>query len=88
MFSMRTTLDIPDALYRKIKTRTAQEGVTVRSVTLLLYTQWLNGDTPAPPPVRKPKRNLPAWFGSVKVDADLPHDMASVRKSIAAHYGE
>ena len=28
-----------------------------------------------------------AWFGSVKVDADLPHDMASVRKSIAAHYG-
>ena len=28
-----------------------------------------------------------AWFGSVKVDADLPHDMASVRKSIAARYG-
>ena len=42
---MRTALDIPDALYRKIKTRTAQEGSTVRSVTLLLYTQWLNGDT-------------------------------------------
>ena len=85
---MRTTLDIPDTMYRQIKTRTAQEGVTVRGITLLLYSQWLNGgETPQPPTV-KPLRKRPAWFGRVKVDADRPHDMASIRKSIAAHYGD
>ena len=29
-----------------------------------------------------------SWFGSVKVDADIPHDMASVRKSITEHFRE
>lgn len=31
---MRTTLDIPDALYREIKVRAATEGVTIREVIL------------------------------------------------------
>ena len=85
---MRTTLDIPDAMYRRIKTRTAQEGSTVRGITLILYAQWLDGGVTPKPPVVKPIRKRPAWFGSVKVDGDLPHDMASVRKSIAAHCGD
>ena len=29
-----------------------------------------------------------SWFGSVKVDADIPHDMASARKSITEHFRE
>ena len=75
-------------MYRRIKTRTAQEGSTVRGITLVLYSQWLDGSsTPVQPAVRR-VRKRPAWFGSVKVDADLPHDMASIRKSIAAHYGD
>ena len=75
-------------MYRRIKTRTAQEGSTVRGITLVLYSQWLDdGSTPVQPVV-KHVRKRPAWFGSVKVDEDLPHDMASVRKSIAAHYGD
>lgn len=78
---MRTTLDIPDAMYRRIKTRTAQEGATVRGITLVLYSQWLDGGAKPKPPAAKPIRKRPSWFGSVKVDADLPHDMASVRKS-------
>ena len=89
MLTMKTTLDIPDTMYRRIKMRTAQEGITVRSITLVLYSQWL-GDEPAPalrrPPART--RKAPSWFGSVKVDASLPHDMASVRESIARHHGE
>ena len=68
--------------------RTAQEGVTVRSVTLVLYSQWLDGGSMPVPSAAKPVRKRPTWFGSVKVDAGLPHDMASVRKSIAAHYGD
>ncbi len=87
---MRTTLDIPDAMYRRIKMRTAQEGVTVRSITLVLYSQWL-GDEPQPripKRVAARKRKTPSWFGSVKVDENLPHDMVSIRESIARHYGE
>ena len=75
-------------MYRRIKTRTAQEGLTVRGITLVLYSQWLDGGSPSAQPVSKCVRKRPAWFGSVKVDADVPHDMASVRKSIAAHYGD
>ena len=88
MHLMRTTLDIPDSMYRRIKTRTAQEGATVRGITLVLYSQWLDGASTPKRPVAKPVRKRPAWFGSVKVDADLPHDMASVRNSISAHYGD
>ena len=50
---MRTTLDISDTMYRRIKTRTT-----------------------------------PSWFGSVKVNASVQHDMASVRESITRHHGE
>ena len=83
---MRTPLDMPDAMYRRIKTRTAQEGVTVRGVTLDLYSQWLDdGSTPVQT-VAKRVCKRPSWFGCVKVNAELPHDMASVRKSITAHY--
>lgn len=87
---MRTTLDIPDTMYRRIKMRTAQEGVTVRAITLVLYSQWL-GDEPradATQQARGKKARTPSWFGSVKVDPNLPHDMASVRESIALHHGE
>ena len=89
MAAMRTTLDIPDTMYRRIKTRTAQEGITVRSITLVLYSQWL-GDEPAPASRRSParKRKMPSWFGSVKVDENQPHDMAAIRESIARHHGE
>ena len=89
MSAMRTTLDIPDTMYRRIKTRTAQEGSTVRAITLVLYSQWL-GDEPKPPTSRRGatrKRRAPSWFGSVKVEEGLPHDMESIRKSIAAHHG-
>lgn len=90
IIAMRTTLDIPDTMYRRIKTRTAQEGSTVRAITLVLYSQWL-GDEPKVQTLRRSaarKRRAPSWFGSVKVDESLPHDMESIRKSIACHHGE
>lgn len=89
MPAMRMTLDIPDTMYRRIKMRTAQEGTTMRSVTLVLYSQWLGDESAIASrcsSVRK--RKAPAWFGSVKVDANLPHDMMSIRKSIAHGHGE
>jgi hypothetical protein len=86
---MRTTLDIPDTMYRRIKMRTAQEGSTVRAITLVLYSQWL-GDEPRTETARQPRSRrpkTPSWFGSVKVDPNLPHDMASIRESIIRHHG-
>ena len=87
---MRTTLDIPDAMYRRIKARSAEEGRTVRSITLVLYSQWLGDSQPDErrSPARRRRTNKPSWFGSVKVDKSLPHDMDSIRKSIARHHGE
>ncbi len=86
---MRTTLDIPDTMYRRIKTRTAQEGSTVRGITLVLYAQWLGDEPNGTQNVRRTvaARKRPAWFGSVQVDENKPHDMASVRRSIANGYG-
>ena len=77
-------------MYRRIKMRTAQEGSTVRAITLVLYSQWL-GDEPKIQTSRRGatrKRKAPSWFGSVKVEEGLPHDMESIRESIAAHHGE
>lgn len=86
---MRTTLDIPDSMYRRIKMRTAQEGSTVRAITLVLYSQWLGDEPRSDQPRRaKKKSKTPPWFASVKVDPNLPHDISSVRESIARHHGE
>lgn len=38
---MRTTVDIPDALYRRLKSQSAARGLPVRQVLLHLVEQWL-----------------------------------------------
>jgi hypothetical protein len=40
---MKTTLDIPDAIYREIKARAAQQGGTVRAFFLEAIQEKLNG---------------------------------------------
>ena len=39
---MKTTIDIPDDLYRRVKAKSALEGRAVREVTIELYTDWLD----------------------------------------------
>lgn len=39
---MKTTIDVPDDLYRKVKAKTALEGRAVRDVTIELYQRWLD----------------------------------------------
>ncbi len=77
-------------MYRRIKARSAEEGRTVRSITLVLYSQWLGDSQPEErrSSIRRRRAAKPSWFGSVKVDKLLPHDMDSIRKSIARHHGE
>lgn len=39
---MKTTIDIPDELYRKVKAKSALLGKPVREVTVELYQRWLD----------------------------------------------
>jgi len=45
---MKATIDIPDALYRRVKARAALDGRAVREVTIELYTTWLEQEEPRP----------------------------------------
>ncbi len=38
---MKTTIDLPDDLYRQVKAKAAIEGRAVREVTVELYKRWL-----------------------------------------------
>jgi hypothetical protein len=43
---MKATIDVPDALYRRVKARAALEGRAVREVTIELYESWLGESGP------------------------------------------
>ena len=88
-------MQIPDEMYREVKAKSALQGRSVRSVTIMLYANWLRGlvdesglESPIvePRPVTGSMPNL-ACFGIgrrfVRKNADGPHDMASIRKSVA-----
>ena len=88
-------MQIPDEMYREVKAKSALEGRSVRSVTIMLYASWLRGLVPVPETTpassrektRGGKRPNLACFGVgrrfVRKNANGPHDMASIRKSIA-----
>ena len=40
---MKTTIDLPDALYRRVKSKSSFDGQSVRRVTQRLYELWLEG---------------------------------------------
>jgi hypothetical protein len=40
---MKTTIDIPDDLYRKVKAKSAIQGRRVRDVTVELFQHWIEG---------------------------------------------
>lgn len=89
--AMKATIQIPDEMYREVKAKSALQG---RSVTIMLYASWLRGlvdETGMKDPVVEThtagtRPNL-SCFGIgrrfVRKNADGPHDMASIRESIA-----
>jgi len=52
---MRTTIDIPDAMYRRLKTKAAAEGRPAKALILRGVEQVLD----APPPASSRKLKLP-----------------------------
>lgn len=95
--TMRTTIDIPDVLYRSMKTRCASMGTTMRHVTIALYGSWMQGPeqlprirteyvlADAPKPKKTDAKSLIPFLGIARKGANLnvSHDMASIRRSIA-----
>ena len=43
---MKATFDLPDELYRRVKSRSARLGKPVRAVTIELFERWLEQDAP------------------------------------------
>ena len=43
---MKTSLDLPDDLYRRVKSKSALEGKAVREVATALFTAWVDGKVP------------------------------------------
>ena len=58
---MKTTIDIPDDLYRRVKAKSALEGRAVREVTIELYRAWLQSAS-ASAPTGRLQEQLEAWF--------------------------
>jgi len=44
---MKTSLDLPDDLYRRVKSKSALEGRAVREVATALFAAWVEGRVPA-----------------------------------------
>ena len=81
---MRTTVDLSDSLYRAVKAKAALEGRTVREVLTQAVEQLLQADQPSQEPPRTPTPR--PWIGGLREYARRspgPHDMASIRASIA-----
>ena len=90
LFGMRTTIDIPDVLYRAVKSRAAEEGTTIRHITVALYGDWMQRPDWHPKVKTevvftddKPERTL-SFFGMLKPRKNIegPQDMETIRKSI------
>lgn len=57
---MKTTIDIPDELYRRVKAQSALQGKRIRELTIELYRRWL-AEQEARPDARTPEAWLQEW---------------------------
>jgi hypothetical protein len=64
---MRTTIDIPDQLYKQVKARAALQGRTVREIVLKGVEKEMR-DTP---PVKRGRVKMPLIHGKEKRKLDL-----------------
>ena len=82
---MKATIEIPDALYRQIKARSALDGRSIRDVTIEAYRRWL-AETPAPygtvddEPASAVEVWLAAWEGLASDIAEAATDRRTTRE--------
>lgn len=91
---MKATIDVPDDLYRQVKSKSALEGRAIREVAIELFRGYV--DRTDSPPVAAlgaaeaaarafPGESIPAWFGVFGDRARNVerHDMDAIRESIS-----
>ena len=92
---MKTTLDIPDALFREFKAKTATNGEKMRSAVIAFIVAYNAGEWPGfdarerpVRPNRRKKAQLPEWAGMavpfIKKYPDDPLDSEKMRDEIVA----
>ncbi len=92
---MKTTLDIPDTLYREFKAKTATNGEKMRNAVISFIVaynsgEWRRDGATARPSARRrsAKSKLPEWAGIaepfITKYPDAPLDSEKVREDIVA----
>jgi len=91
--TMKATMEIPDALYRQVKAKSALEGRPVREVAVELFRRYVGlgeadlerGHRDAEEQDQIGGPSAPAWFGVLRSFAEKVerHDMGAVRESVA-----
>ncbi len=74
---MRTTLDIPDEAYRRLKIKAAVEGQTIREIALRgILSEIGEKNTPLPPLPRLSEPILKSYApGSIDIDNERIYDL-------------
>jgi len=54
---MRTTINLPDGLFRRVKARAALDGTTLKELITRLVEQGMRRSTPSPPGARERSRS-------------------------------
>ena len=72
---MRTTIDIPDDTYRRLKVKAATEGATVREIAVRGIQREL--DEPVPRATRKLTKPILKSYapGSIRIDNERIYDL-------------
>ncbi len=95
MLTMKTTLDIPDSIYREFKMKTAMNGETMKNATIAFIVTYnaTNGHpfaekTTAQRTSRRAEKSLPDWAGIAepfitRYPSD-PLDSEAIRSDIIA----
>jgi len=72
---MRTSLDIPDEIYRRLKVKAAVEGETFRQIALRGFLHVIDEQAPAPLP-RLSEPILKSYApGSIDIDNERIYDL-------------
>jgi hypothetical protein len=96
---MKATVDIPDALYRQVKAKSALEGKPVREVAIDLFRSYVErGEAATAAPAASTGREslladgtpAPPWFGLARRHMRKvgDHGMEAVRESIGRGWAE
>jgi len=83
---MKTTIQLPDDLYRRVKAQAALHGRTVREVTMELYRCWLGEEGPAEGE-RRAEDWLRDWLAAADEAISQASPAPSAREDLAASRG-